>query len=351
PANGNTLLSELNDGQGLPTDKTEQADLKFTLKSGEQLSLDLDSLNVSTATLDVLIEAINDLSDDLVASLENGQITLTDNSVAPQVIDGLDALGETPQDITLPSTFNFDNLPNSFDPADAIQFSISVDGQRIELQLAADPERSLSQWVEDVNRELNKGLFNYSDGTQGSSNNAHIMWSQLLEFSLSDNGELSLSTDVQTWSKLALVNGATMSIADIQAEEPALLIEGVSNTDILHALGLVQLEASDNQWSSETLTVESTGDQFFLDTAETGLKINAELNGTDLDFKTYLSALEIEVRDGTAVISGDDAEGDKANSEDFSVVAGDGNDLEFKFGITDDKPDTEGDEDSLLFFS
>ncbi|WP_038131486.1 LEPR-XLL domain-containing protein, partial [Vibrio genomosp. F10] len=351
PANGNTLLSELNDGQGLPTDKTEQADLKFTLKSGEQLSLDLDSLNVSTATLDVLIEAINDLSDDLVASLENGQITLTDNSVAPQVIDGLDALGETPQDITLPSTFNFDNLPNSFDPADAIQFSISVDGQRIELQLAADPERSLSQWVEDVNRELNKGLFNYSDGTQGSSNNAHIMWSQLLEFSLSDNGELSLSTDVQTWNKLALVNGATMSIADIQAEEPALLIEGVSNTDILHALGLVQLEASGNQWSSETLTVESTGDQFFLDTAETGLKINAELNGTDLDFKTYLSALEIEVRDGTAVISGDDAEGDKANSEDFSVVAGDGNDLEFKFGITDDKPDTEGDEDSLLFFS
>lgn len=144
PANRDTLLSELNDAQGLPTDKSDAADLIFTLKSGEILELDLDGLDLTTATLGDLLAAIDNLSVDLEASLEDGQIVLTDNSVVPENnINGLDSLGGTPAEVTPPGSFDFDTLPVDFDPKAAIQFDVVIGEQTIHLSLEADPERTL----------------------------------------------------------------------------------------------------------------------------------------------------------------------------------------------------------------
>ncbi|WP_114766799.1 calcium-binding protein [Vibrio rhodolitus] len=356
PANRDTLLSELNNGQGLPTDKTDAADLTFTLKNGEVLELDLDGLDLSTATLGDLVAAIH-VEGKLEASLEDGQIVLTDHTAElTNNINGLNSLGETSAEVTPPASFSFDSLPVDFDPKAAIQFDIVIGEQTIQLSLEADTERDLAKWVKEMNRELSKGLISFSDS---GGVEQRLFWSDLLEFSSDDQGSLSLTTDSTAWDKLGFANGEKIALVETPKEHVTLVVEGGSTSDILHALGLADLELVDGQSKSSQLTVGSEGDRFFLDTNETGLKVNAEITSTDLDFSTYLGALELEVRDGTVVVSGDSDK--EVKSDDFTITADgnvslddankDDNNIEFKFGIFDQNPNDLDDGDSLLFFS
>ena len=352
PAALSTAISSLNDGKGIDTNGTDAADLRITLGNGSVLEFDADSL-ASNATIGDLVSALDALSADISVSFDNGQITLTDDS-ASAAPAGLSELGLTAG--VTNATGDVLKVQSSdlsaIDPAGAFAFDIALNGGN-SLTIAVDAEdgRSLSQLMAEIDQTIASRMVDRS--ALGLTGDGKVLLGKYLDASASGN---TLVLEAST--ALLTTDGASGTLSITLAEptlpDLAVYVESINGSQIAEAVGIQgKATGADNarELVGVQVSADGSGDRFFIDTDETGAFADVSIDGSDLNFQTNLGPIEIEVKNGTALLSGDDAEGDAASDAGFEVGDKSTNAATFHFGLDDDAKNGPGDSDSLMLFS
>ncbi|TYC64145.1 hypothetical protein FMN50_01765, partial [Rhodobacterales bacterium] len=315
-----TPLSELAGGSPFNLNPNGGGDIKIvwsntTTDEIATLKFDADGYETLGELLDALDAAARDAFGDTVSvsfDEATGQVVLSDSDGSKVDTTDVNALfgsdEATSIDVDGVETIAISSEFTGYD--EAVSFTVTIGGEDHALSVEAEEGRSAEGFVTALNSAL-AGL-SVSRAVMGGSGAMTIAASQLVSFSIAENGDVVLSATnlVDAAGYDALTFGVS---GEVISESVEFTISELGGSNLATVLGLTTGAVSENGAIVGSVLHHTEGDhapRVFLDTEKTGMTLSFTAGTDDVNVEFDFGPLSVTVADGVAMIT--DGEGGAA---------------------------------------